>query len=41
MGPKENRDSLRKAGCSEDEMKRLGNVRRERETWQSGRFIKR
>ena len=28
MGPKENRDILRKAGCSEDEMKRLGNLRR-------------
>ncbi len=28
MGPKENRDILRKAGLSEDEMKRLGNLRR-------------
>jgi hypothetical protein len=28
MGPKENRDILRKAGFSEDEMKRLGNLRR-------------
>ena len=28
MGYKENRDILRKAGFSEDEMKRLGNLRR-------------
>ncbi len=28
MSHKENRDILRKAGCTEDEMKRLGNLRR-------------